>query len=185
MDLRHNDPVIRRSERGLRRPRKRLDVVLVGVTVAAVSIALAACSTSSPQTTNSPKLAGSATIDVSGQVVAHYTKHCLVGTDSVPNQVTVAFPSVAKMSDTPVNLVIYAPKTSASSTYPASSTAAAVRLASTNGSHTWANSSGTVTVSNGGTAGSIDLTMAPTPASTNQATGTVHVQGSWTGCATA
>jgi hypothetical protein len=163
-------------------PRKLQKVVFLGVIAVALSITLAACTNSSSSTpsAHSSKGSGSASIDVSGKVVAHYTGHCLLGSDSTPNQVTMAFTGVGKVSGRPLTLVVYAPKNSVSSTYPASSTAAAVTLATTSGSsYSWANSSGTLTVSGGGSAGTLDLTMAPS----NQATGTVHVQGSWTGCA--
>jgi hypothetical protein len=158
----------------------------------ALSITLAACtngSSSKPAaTTQPPKGVGTVSLVVSGKVVAHYARGCTVGSDSIPNQQTVVFPSVGKVSDNPLTLVVYAPKSSASATYPASSTAAAVRLSTATGSaYSWANSSGTLTVSPGGTAGTLDLTLAPTPISSstpaNQADGTVHVQGSWTGCA--
>jgi hypothetical protein len=123
-------------------------------------------------------------------VVAHYTKHCSVGTDNVPNQLTVAFPGVAKFSGAPLTLVVYAPNNSGSTTYQGSAPVASVRLATTTGSnYSWANSGGTVTVSDGGSTGTFALTMSPTPPTsgspTNQATGTVQVQGSWAGCSSA
>jgi hypothetical protein len=161
--------------------------VILGVTAAAFSVTLAACTasnSSSTQSTTGPKASGSATIVVSGKVVAHYTKGCTVGSDGVSNQLTVAFGNVAKVGGVPASLVVYAPKASGSNTYPASSTAAAVRLSNTH--YSWANSTGTVTVSDGGAAGTFDLTLTPTPPTgsgpTNQATGSVSVQGSWTGC---
>ncbi len=160
----------------------------------ALPAVLAACtngssSTPTTESSQSPKLSGTASIALSGRVVANYTKHCSLGSDSTPNQVVVAFPDVSKVSGKPLALVVYAPNSSASTTYPASSAAAAVRLATTSANYSWANSSGTLTVSSGGSAGTVDLTLAPTPpssaggSSANQATGTVHVQGSWTGCA--
>jgi hypothetical protein len=191
--LRHNDPMRIRREVRKSSPRNLRKVVFVGVTAVALPMTLAACTNGSSapaaKSDQSSKLSGSASIALSGGVVATYTKHCSVSSDNTPNQVAVAFPNVSKVSGTPLNLVIYAPDTSGSSTYPASSASAAVRLATASSNYSWANSSGTLTVSSGGTAGTIDLTLAPTPASSggssanNQATGTVHVQGNWTGCA--
>jgi hypothetical protein len=191
--LRHNGPVSIRWEVTLDWPRNLRKVMSLGVTAVALSVALAACSSSTPSA-QSTKQSGSASIDISGDVVAHYTKHCSVGSDNTPNQLTVAFPDVTKVSGTPLFLTIYAPKSSASSTYPASSTATTVRLMTTKEpNYSWGGSSlgarGTMTVAGGGSAGTLDLMLAPTPLSsnspTNQATGNIHLQGSWTGCGSA
>lgn len=193
MGLRHNDPMRTDPESRQIWPRKLRNAVVLGVTTVALSITLAACSSSSTPTKSgapSSKLSGSASIALSGRVVAHYTKHCAVGTDDTPNQVTVAFPGVTKFSGAPLTLVVYAPKNSGSNTYQGSASVASVRLATTSGSnYSWANSGGTVTVSDGGSTGTFALTMSPTPPTsgspTNQATGTVQVQGNWTDCSSA
>jgi hypothetical protein len=190
MGLRHNGSVTTRREARQGWPRKLRKVVSLGVAAVAVSITLAACSSSS-KSAQSTKPSGSANVALSGHVVAHYTKGCSVGSDNTPNQLTVAFPGVTKVSGKPLSLVIYAPKSSGSSTYPASSTAATVRLTTTN--YSWGSSflgaGGTMTVSAGGSAGTLDLTLVPTPlgnnSQTNLATGNVHLQGSWTGCRSA
>lgn len=188
MSLDHNDQMNMR--RGVRQDSKLRKAVRFGAVTTALSITLAACSSSSPSA-QSPKLSGTATIRVSGQITAHYTKHCAIGSDATPNQVTVAFPDVTKVSDTPLALVVYVPESSASITYPSSSMAATVRLATTTApNYSWGgrtlSASGTLTISGGGKTGSLNLTLAPTPLSasnpTNQATGNVHVQGAWTGC---
>jgi len=162
----------------------------LGVSAVALPITLAACTASSQP---SSKSSSSVNIHVSGHVAGDYTKGCAVGTDTTPNQVTVAFPNVAKVSGSSLTLVIYAPKSSSSTNYSASSTLAAVRLTTAKTpTNSWANNypgtSGTMTISGGGSSGTIDMTLVPTPlgfSPTNQATGTVQLQGSWAGCSSA
>jgi hypothetical protein len=163
----------------------------VGVSAVALPISLAACTSSSQPPSKSSS--SSVNIHLSGHVTADYTKVCAVGTDTTPNQVTVAFPNVAKVSGSSLTLVIYAPKSSSSTTYSASSTLAAVRMTNAKApTYSWANNypgtSGTMTISGGGSSGTIAMTLVPTPVGyspTNQATGTVQLQGSWGGCTSA
>ena len=157
----------------------------------ALALTLAACTSGSSSGSGSGSASHAADIQISGYVTGNYTKGCAVGSDSVPNQATVAFPNVAKVSGSALTLVMYVPNSSASATYQASSAAAAVRLTTAKTpTYAWAGNypggSGTVTVSDGGASGKIDMTLAPIPTSfspSNQATETVHVQGSWAGCA--
>ena len=161
-----------------------------GVTGVALAITLAACTSGSSSPSSAPPSSSSVNIHVSGHVTGDYNKRCAVGTDSVPNQVTVAFVGGAKASSSPLTLVLYVPKSSGSATYSASSTVAAVRLTTTKTpTYNWANNypgaSGTMTISGGGSSGNIDMTLVPTPVGyspANQATGNVQVQGSWAGC---
>ncbi len=188
----NNGPMRILAETRQDRPRKLGRAATLGVTAVALSMTLAACTSSSPSPAPSSSSSQSVNLHLSGHVVGDYTKKCQVGSDTVPNQVTVAFPDVAKVSNSPLNLVLYVPNTSSSTTYPASSTTAAVRLTTTKGTtYSWANNypgtDGTMTVSSGGSPGSIDMTLVPIPlgySPTNKATGNVHVQGSWADCTT-
>lgn len=167
---------------------KRLEKATgLGVTAVVLAITLAACTAPASSQGSST----SVSIHISGSVTANYTRGCVVGHDSIADQATVLFPSAAKVSGSTLNLVMYVPKTSSSTTYSASSIVAAVRLTTVKSpTYAWANNnypgvSGTLTVSGGGSGGSIDMMMVPTPlklSPTNRATGTVQVQGNWLGC---
>ena len=187
----HNGPMRIPAEVSHHQPGKFEKALALGVIAVAASITLAACTSSSPSSSNSSN--GSVNIHISGTVTGHSTKKCAIGVDTVPNQVTVAFSGVAKVSGSPLTLVFYVPKTTTSATYPASSSTEAVRLTATKGQHyAWANTypgvSGTMTVSPGGSSGTIDMTLVPTPmqfSPGNQASGNVNVQGNWANCAIA
>ena len=167
-----------------------------GALVSVLAVTMAACGSSGPSL--NINYGGTTILHMTGQLTAKFPRagDCIVGTSGTKT-IAVTFKEVdahlsGSTSAVPFSMIVNSPMTGGSFAFPVATSVSSVFLENTGGtvSYQWAagtaflfkDSTGTVTVSNEGTSGSINLTLQPTSVQPNKATAAVHVDGTWAGC---